>query len=160
MRVPVGAGPLINRRGACRALQGLGSVSCRARHVVVRDNGRTHRLKRPVGGVSPAEGDWGVGGGEDGVGVEISKHQLGLGPSSLAAAQQQTGLTFLISAAKHAGICSDEAPSDLFAIYAIPILLFMMDISSWLFRSSAKVTVHIQRTPRCQFNGWISYSEF
>lgn len=102
--VPVRAGPLINRCGACRALQGRGSVSCRARHVVVRDNGRTHRLERPVGGVSPAEGGLGsggrgtkegmgvegvkgVGGGKDGFGgVEISKHQLDPGPSSLAVA--------------------------------------------------------------------------
>lgn len=58
--VPVRAVPLINRCSACRALQEGRHVACRARDVVVRDNGRTHRLERPIGGVAPVR--WSGGG--------------------------------------------------------------------------------------------------
>lgn len=56
--VPVRAVPLINRRSACRALLWGRHVAMarRARDVVVRDNGRTHRLECPIGGVAPARG--------------------------------------------------------------------------------------------------------
>lgn len=60
--VPVRAVPLINGCSACRALLGLRHVARRARDVVVRDNGWTHRLKRPIGGVAPARGSGGQGG--------------------------------------------------------------------------------------------------
>lgn len=54
--VPVRAVPLINGRSACGALLGVRHVARRARDVVIRDNGRTHRLERPIGGVAPARG--------------------------------------------------------------------------------------------------------
>lgn len=57
--VPVRAVPLINGCSACRALLGVRHVARRARDVVVRDNGWTHRLKRPIGGVAPARGSGG-----------------------------------------------------------------------------------------------------
>lgn len=57
--VPVRAIPLINGCSACRALLGVRHVARRARDVVVRDNGWTHRLKRPIGGVAPARGSGG-----------------------------------------------------------------------------------------------------
>lgn len=60
--VPVRAVPLINGRGACRALLRGRHVARRARDVVVRDNGRTHRLERPEGGVAPVRGRWGLEG--------------------------------------------------------------------------------------------------
>lgn len=59
--VPVRAVPLINRCSACRALQEGRHVACRARDVVVRDNGRTHRLERPIGGVAPVRWSGGRG---------------------------------------------------------------------------------------------------
>lgn len=52
--VPVRAGPLINGGGACWALEGRSCVAGRARHIVIRNDGGTHRFKRPVGGVAPA----------------------------------------------------------------------------------------------------------
>lgn len=75
--VPVRAVPLINGCSACRALLGVRHVARRARDVVVRDNGWTHRLKRPIGGVAPARGSGGQelkggggGGGERGASTE------------------------------------------------------------------------------------------
>ncbi len=56
VRVPVRAGPLINGCSSSRALQGWCGVSCWTLHIVVRDDGWTHRLERPVRGVPPAEG--------------------------------------------------------------------------------------------------------
>lgn len=77
--VPVRAVPLINGCSACRALLGVRHVARRARDVVVRDNGWTHRLKRPIGGVAPARGSGGQeskgggggGGGEGGIHREV-----------------------------------------------------------------------------------------
>lgn len=57
--VPVRAVPLINGCSACGALLGVRHVARRARDVVVRDNGRTHRLERPEGGVAPVRRGWG-----------------------------------------------------------------------------------------------------
>lgn len=54
--VPVRAVPLINGCSACRALLGVRHDARRARDVVVRDNGWTHWLKRPIGGVAPVRG--------------------------------------------------------------------------------------------------------
>lgn len=71
--VPVRAVPLINGRSACGALLGVRHVARRARDVVIRDNGRTHRLERPIGGVAPARGsgveEGGLVGEEEGRGV-------------------------------------------------------------------------------------------
>lgn len=61
--VPVRAVPLINGRSACGTLLGVRHVARRARDVVIRDNGRTHRLERPIGGVAPARGSGVEGGG-------------------------------------------------------------------------------------------------
>lgn len=80
--VPVRAVPLINGCSACRALLGVRHVARRARDVVVRDNGRTHRLKRPIGGVAPARGSGGSGGQESrwgGVGASTEKCRGGGG---------------------------------------------------------------------------------
>lgn len=57
--VPVRAVPLINGCSACRALLRVRHVARRARDVVIRDNGWTHWLKRPIGGVAPARGSGG-----------------------------------------------------------------------------------------------------
>lgn len=54
--VPVRAVPLINGCSARRALLGGRHVARRARDVVIRDNGWTHRLKCPIRGVAPARG--------------------------------------------------------------------------------------------------------
>lgn len=53
--VPVGSGPVIDRRSTCGALQSRCWVAapCRAGHVVVRDDWWTHGLQCLVGGVSP-----------------------------------------------------------------------------------------------------------
>lgn len=71
--VPVRAVPLINGCSACRALLGVRHVARRARDVVVRDNGRTHRLKRPIGGVAPARGSGGQESRWEGGGASTEK---------------------------------------------------------------------------------------
>lgn len=58
--VPVGSGPVIDRRSTCGALRSRCWVAapCRAGHVVVRDDWWTHGLQCPVGGVSPEGWSW------------------------------------------------------------------------------------------------------
>lgn len=78
--VPVGAGPVINRRTASGALLGRCCVAAPrwAGHVVIRDDWWTHRLQRPVGGVSPkgvGAGWQEAGGGEHKQGVQQLKNR-------------------------------------------------------------------------------------
>lgn len=66
--VPVGSGPVIDRRSTCGALRGRCWVvsPCRAGHVVIRDDWWTHWFQCPVGGVSPKGLE--VAGGREGGG--------------------------------------------------------------------------------------------